>query len=171
VAAKAAAQAAAKAERKALLEAEEANQRSTPKGAKAKTSQKKSKGTLDLELLDSEPSDLKQPTLNASGIDSALDALSLTGSPDSQKIERHPERRYKAAYKAYEERRMPELEVEHSGLRKQQRVELIKKEFEKSPENPFNQANIVGYDARKDDIANVKEKWREGIEERLAEKS
>jgi hypothetical protein len=42
----------------------------------------------------------------------------LTTDPNSQKIDRHPERRFKAAYKAFEERRLPEIEVEHPGLRK-----------------------------------------------------
>jgi hypothetical protein len=171
-AAKAAEAAARKAERDALLAAEEAALPSKPKNAGTKNTPKKSKGTLDLSSLDDSPSDTsrKEPTINASGIDNALDALSLTTDPNSQKIERHPERRFKAAYKAFEERRLPEIEVEHPGLRKNQRIELCKKEFEKSEENPFNQAGIVRYDAEKEEVAEQKRKIREGVENRLAEK-
>jgi hypothetical protein len=171
-AAKAAEAAAKKAERDALLAAEEAKLPSKPKGAGAKAAPKKSKGTLDLSSLDdssSEPS-RTAPTINASGIDNALDALSLTTDPNSQKVDRHPERRFKAAYKAFEERRLPEIELEHPGLRKKQREEICRKEFEKSEENPFNQAGIVQYDAGKEEVAEHKKKVREAVEARLVEK-
>jgi Coiled-coil domain-containing protein 124 /Oxs1 len=162
-----------KAERDALLAEEEASQPSTPKSANAKSAPKKSKGTLDLSQLNSPTSPGAQlaPALNASGIENALDALSLTTDPTGQKIDRHPERRFKAAYAAFEERRLPEIAEEHPGLRKQQRVEIVRKEFEKSEENPFNQAGIVGWDASKEEIKEAREKAREGVEERLAEKS
>ncbi|KAL1983315.1 hypothetical protein VTN96DRAFT_10456 [Rasamsonia emersonii] len=158
-----------KAERDALLAAEEASLPSKAKGAGAKTAQKKTRGTLDLSQLDGDPSSKKAPTLNASGIENALDALSLTTSPDTTKVDRHPERRYKAAYAAYEARRLPEIEKEHPGLRRQQRIEICKKEFDKSPENPFNQVHVA-YDATKEEVARVKEAERKKIEARLAEK-
>ena len=108
-------------------------------------------------------------TLNASGIDNALDALTLTGSSD-MKLDRHPERRYAAAYKAYEERRLPEVKTEHPGLRRNQQIELIRKEFERSEENPFNQQGNVRYDASKEELAEAKRAHSEGIEKRLGEK-
>jgi len=162
-AAKAAEQAAKKAERDALLAEEEKNQRSTPKGAHKKTAEKKSRGTLDLGQLDGEPS----KAINASGIDNALDALTLTGSANDLKLDRHPERRFKAAYKVFEDRRLPEIELEHPGLRKNQRIEIVKKEFEKSEENPFNQAGNVRYDASKADLEVERQRVREGVERRL----
>ena len=67
---------------------------------------------------------------------------------------------------AYEARRMPELEEEMKGLRRQQRIDVIRKEFEKSPENPFNQVS-VGFDASKDEVREVREKEREKVEKRL----
>ncbi|RMZ82796.1 hypothetical protein DV738_g1607, partial [Chaetothyriales sp. CBS 135597] len=140
---KKAAQAAAKAERDKLLAEEEKGQPAKPK---------------------------REATLNATGIDNALDALSLTKDKNSQAVERHPERRFKAAYKAFEERRLPEIEAENPGLRRNQRIELIKKEFEKSEENPFNQAGNVRFDATKEDIAAERERLRKGIEGRLGEK-
>jgi hypothetical protein len=81
-------------------------------------------------------------------------------------VERHPERRFKAAYAAYEARRMPEIEEEHPGLRRNQRMDVCRKEFEKSDENPFNQAH-VSFDANKADIAAVKDSERKRTEARL----
>ena len=53
------------------------------------------------------------PELSASGLDSALEALSLTGTGggvSNKDIDRHPERRVKAAYNAYEEKDYQKLE-------------------------------------------------------------
>lgn len=157
-----------KAERDALLAAEEASQPSKPKNTKAaaKKNAGPSRGTLDLSQLDDSPASKKASALNASGIDNALDALSLTGK-DSGKVDRHPERRFKAAYAAYEERRLPEIEAENPGLRRNQRIEICKKEFEKSEENPFNQVHVA-FDASREEIAAVKEAERKKVEARLA---
>lgn len=159
-----------KAEKDALLAEEEKGLRATPKSSKA--APKKTRG-LDLAQLDdpssSSSSSSKPAALNATGIDNAIDALSLTSANPSEKIDRHPERRFKAAYAAFEARRLPEVEEEHKGLRKNQRIELIRKEFEKHPDNPFNQAN-ARFDSTKDEIASIKEKERTKVELRLAEK-
>ncbi|PYH96699.1 coiled-coil domain-containing protein [Aspergillus ellipticus CBS 707.79] len=158
-----------KAERDALLAAEEASQPSKPKGAGAKSAGKKNTGGpsrgLDLSQLDDSPASKKSSALNATGIDNALDALSLTGK-DSGKIDRHPERRFKAAYAAYEARRLPEIEQENPGLRRQQRIELVRKEFEKSEENPFNQVHVA-FDASREEIAGVRDAERKKVEARL----
>jgi len=81
-------------------------------------------------------------------------------------LERHPERRYKAAYAAYEARRLPELEEELKGLRRGQRIEVVRKEFEKSPENPFNMAS-ARFDASKEEVRGIREGVRESVEGRL----
>ncbi|KAL2153240.1 hypothetical protein VTH82DRAFT_4395 [Thermothelomyces myriococcoides] len=165
-AAKRAEKARKKAERDALLAEEEKNTpgRSAPKNAK--TAVKKSKG-LDLSQLDDDGGK-SLPALNASGIDDALDALSLTSKADT-KIDRHPERRYKAAYAAFEARRLAEMEADGSGagLRLNQKKERIKKEFERSEENPFNKPS-VRYDASKEELAQRQEEERRKIEARLA---
>ncbi|KAL9110093.1 MAG: hypothetical protein Q9227_005286 [Pyrenula ochraceoflavens] len=161
--------AAKKAERDAMLAAEEANQPSKPKNAGAKTAPKKTRG-LDLSQLDEQqPSSTKaNPALNASGIENALDALSLTGgNADSVKIDRHPERRYKAAYAAFEARRMPEIMEENPGLKKNVREERCRKEFDKSPENPFNQVH-GSYNMSRDELAAIREGEKKKIEGRLA---
>lgn len=154
-----------KADRDALLAEEEASQPSKGKGAGAKTAQKKTRG-LDLSQLDDSFSSQKSSALNASGIDNALDALSLTNK-ETSKVERHPERRFKAAYAAFEARRLPEIEQENPGLRRQQRIDLCRKEFDKSEENPFNQVHVAA-NATKDEISQVRDAERKKTESRLA---
>lgn len=161
-----------KAEKDALLAAEEASQPSKPKGANAKTAVKKTSAApgrgLDLGQLEGEDPSKPSAALNASGIDNALDLLSITGGGQGDKVDRHPERRFKAAYAAYEERRLEEMKDE-KGLRRNQKVFEIRKEFEKSPENPFNQGLIGTYDMSKEEMKELKESQKAGIEARLAD--
>ena len=72
--------------------------------------------------------------VQASGLDSALNAMSVNGGDD-----RHPEKRVKAAYKAYEEKMMPEMKQQYPGLKRQQYLDKIFAVWKKSPENPLNQ--------------------------------
>lgn len=58
-------------------------------------------------------------------------------------IEKHPERRYKAAFEAYLEREMPILKVEHPGLRKNQMQDMLHKQFQKAPENPSVSKHLI----------------------------
>ena len=166
-------QARKKAEKDALLAQEEKDARPLPKNTK--TAAKKSKGTLDLSQLDAAPagsdSSKGAPALNATGIDNALDALSLTTADGVGKVDKHPERRFKAALAAFEERRLKEMEEDGSGqgLRQNQKKERIRKEFERSEENPFNQVT-ARYDATKDEVRGIKEQEKDKIEARLAEK-
>ena len=80
-----------------------------------------------------------------------------------------PSGSFKAAYKAFEERRLPEIESESPGLRRNQRVEQARKEFERHPDNPFNQVS-VGFDASREEVKEVKKKVREGVEGRLGDR-
>jgi hypothetical protein len=163
-AAKKAEQARKKAEKDALIAEEEKETRAAPKNSKS--APKKTKG-LDLSQLEDQPSG-EARSLNATGIDNALDALSLTTGGESTKIDKHPERRFKAAFAAYEERRLKEMDEDGSGqgLRQNQKREKIRKEFEKSEENPFNQVN-ARYDSTKDEILDLKNKEKAKIEARL----
>lgn len=56
---------------------------------------------------------------------------------------------------------------EEKGLRRQQKVELIRKEFEKHPDNPFNQVS-ARYNASRDEVKELKESMKEETENRLA---
>ncbi|KAL8372077.1 hypothetical protein RB595_001734 [Gaeumannomyces hyphopodioides] len=178
-AAKKAEQARKKAEKDALMAEDERNTpgRVAPKNSKAAPKKAASRG-LDLSQLDgdgdggSSSSKSGLSALNASGIDNALDALDLTGgSSDAAKVDRHPERRFKAAFAAFEERRLKEAEADGSmaGLRLKQKQERLRKEFERSPENPFNQVT-ANYDTAKGELKDIREREKAKIETRLAEK-
>lgn len=61
---------------------------------------------------------------------------------------------------------MPEIEQENPGLRKNQREQICRKEFEKSEENPFNQVH-GSYDMSKPEMGRLREQERGKIEGRL----
>ncbi|KRX02043.1 Cyclic nucleotide-binding protein [Pseudocohnilembus persalinus] len=50
-----------------------------------------------------------------------------------------PEKKRKAAFRDFVDKRMPELRQENPKAKRSQLLEMIHKEFEKSPENPMNQ--------------------------------
>ncbi|KAH7962074.1 hypothetical protein HPB52_014217 [Rhipicephalus sanguineus] len=54
-------------------------------------------------------------------------------------VDRHPERRAKVAYDAFEKAKLPELKAENPNLRLSQLKQMIRKDWMKSPENPLNQ--------------------------------
>ncbi|KAJ1980571.1 hypothetical protein H4R34_002410, partial [Dimargaris verticillata] len=135
--------------------------------------------------------DTVQPvaSYSASNIDDALDLMTVVTSPgagaarqadqlrDSNdiskptpvggtEVDRHPERRHKAAYAAYEERELPILKQEYKGLRLTQLKQLLWKNWQKSPENPFNQAHLA-YNASRQDADTLVEETRSKIESRL----
>lgn len=74
-------------------------------------------------------------TVEARTIEDAIAVLS-TGPED---LDRHPERRMKAAFAAYEEANMPRLKMENPNMRLSQLKQQLKKEWMKAPENPMNQ--------------------------------
>lgn len=71
----------------------------------------------------------------AHGIDEALSILSVK----DPEIDRHPEKRMKAAYASFEEKMMPIIKEQNPTLRLSQLKQILKKEWMKSPENPLNQ--------------------------------
>ncbi|CDI79179.1 Coiled-coil domain-containing protein 124, related [Eimeria acervulina] len=75
--------------------------------------------------------------VSASNLDDALSQLAVADSPAE---DRHPERRMRAAYRAYEEQMMPRLKAENPTLKRSQLLELLSKQWKKAPENPLNQA-------------------------------
>ncbi|KAG0223933.1 hypothetical protein BGW41_005283 [Actinomortierella wolfii] len=165
-----------KKEAQRLLEEEEKSLKGkAPKPARGEE-KKAAKRTVKAEASTKEVKVIEE--FSASNIDDALDLLSLTGSGATgsgsnittgkgKDIDRHPERRFKAAFAAYLEREMPRLKEEHPGLRQQQMHDMLYKQFQKSPENPFNQANVLAYDATKDQEREAIAKRKEAIESRL----
>ncbi|KAN0062502.1 hypothetical protein ACQY0O_005033 [Thecaphora frezii] len=171
-----AAEAARKKAEKARLEAEdEANTPSTNKGSGgAKKGKKDFKGPASK----AGPSiDDAIASFSASNLDDALDAMSLVNEKSDKasrgaaagQIERHPERRFKAAFEAFKERELPRIKEEHKGLRLQQYHDLLYKEFQKHPDNPFNQVTVA-YDATKEEKLAVLQSQREATEKRLRDK-
>ncbi|XP_011697381.1 PREDICTED: coiled-coil domain-containing protein 124 [Wasmannia auropunctata] len=71
----------------------------------------------------------------AHGIDEAISVLSMK----EPEIDRHPERRMKAAYVSFEERMMPMIKEQNPTLRLSQLKQILRKEWMKSAENPLNQ--------------------------------
>ncbi|XP_047230004.1 coiled-coil domain-containing protein 124 [Girardinichthys multiradiatus] len=76
----------------------------------------------------------EEGTEEARTIEDAIAVLS-TGPED---LDRHPERRMKAAFTAFEEANMPRLKAENPNMRLSQLKQHLKKEWAKSPENPLN---------------------------------
>ncbi|EDV48530.1 coiled-coil domain-containing protein 124 [Drosophila erecta] len=72
----------------------------------------------------------------ASNIDEALVVLSVNDSEE----DKHPEKRMRAAYKTFEANNLPRIKAENPSLRMSQWKQLLMKEWNKSPDNPFNQA-------------------------------
>ncbi|EHB04151.1 Coiled-coil domain-containing protein 124 [Heterocephalus glaber] len=61
------------------------------------------------------------------------------GCSVAEEADRHPERRMRAAFTAFEEAQLPRLKQENPNMRLSQLKQLLKKEWLRSPENPMNQ--------------------------------
>jgi len=118
-------------------------------------------------------------SFSATGIDNALDLLEVVtakmdkasvGNQAASTIEKHPERRFKAAFNAYVDRELPNIRAEQPGLRLQQYKDLLFKQFQKSPENPFNQTTVE-YNATTEDKVDALRQRQDEIRDRLREKS
>jgi len=73
--------------------------------------------------------------VEARTVDEALNVLSIKGTPE---VDKHPEKRMKAAYEEFEEERLPQLKAENPTLRLSQLKQLLRKEWNKHPNNPLN---------------------------------
>ena len=73
----------------------------------------------------------------ARNVEDAISVLSVKG--DDTEIDKHPEKRMKAAYTAFEEENLPRLKAENPNLRLSQLKQMLRKEWMKSPSNPMNQ--------------------------------
>lgn len=95
-------------------------------------------GVTEVPVVEENPNRLLQQQqlkgeIDARTVDEAIAVLSVS------KEERHPERRLKAAYAAFEERELTRLKVEYPNLRLSQLKQILRKDWMKSPENPLNQ--------------------------------
>nr|XP_033811202.1 coiled-coil domain-containing protein 124 [Geotrypetes seraphini]XP_033811203.1 coiled-coil domain-containing protein 124 [Geotrypetes seraphini] len=81
---------------------------------------------------------LEEGMVEARTIEDAIAVLSM-----GDELDRHPERRMKAAFTAYEELTLPRLKQENPNMRLSQLKQLLKKEWMKSPDNPMNQRHVA----------------------------
>lgn len=70
----------------------------------------------------------------ASNIDQAISVLKVADNDE----DRHPEKRMKAAFKAYEDAQLPIIKAQNPSLKLSQLKQIIFKDWQKSPENPLN---------------------------------
>lgn len=77
---------------------------------------------------------LEEGSVEARTIEDAIAVLSVSSA-----AERHPERRLRAAFSAFEELQLPRLRQQNPNMRLSQLRQLLKKEWMKAPENPMNQ--------------------------------
>ncbi|WVZ19025.1 hypothetical protein V8G54_006347 [Vigna mungo] len=75
--------------------------------------------------------------IEARSLDDAIAQMTIA---DNLPPDRHPERRLKASFKAFEEAELPKLKEEKPGLTHNQYKDLIWKLWKKSPDNPLNQS-------------------------------
>ena len=79
--------------------------------------------------------------LEATNIDDATSILDLASkAAGNDSIDKHPERRMKAAFAAFSERESARLHQENKGLKKTQIDEKVWKLWQKSDENPMRRA-------------------------------
>ncbi|KAI9325262.1 hypothetical protein DFJ73DRAFT_870159 [Zopfochytrium polystomum] len=175
-----------KAERDALLAAEEASI-GGKKSSSTPSKSKSSKPTATFSGVDAALASLSTSSTDtvptesyvATNIDDALQLLDITGGKSgggggaaavAAGIERHPERRMKSAWAAFEEREMPILKEENPGLRLSQLKQLLQKKWKKSPENPLNWESNVSYNATQQDVKAQVDDTKEKALERMREK-
>ena len=96
----------------------------------------KDSGAVKVDVLEENVNRLQIDGEEARSVEAAIDILS---SPGSAKVDKHPEKRMKAAYEEFESTRLPELKAENPNLRLSQLKQMLRKEWLKSPQNPFNQ--------------------------------
>ncbi|XP_035667951.1 coiled-coil domain-containing protein 124-like [Branchiostoma floridae] len=77
--------------------------------------------------------------VEARSVEEAISVLSVKEAA----LDKHPERRMKAAYNKYEEENLPRLKQENPNMRLSQLKQMLKKDWMKSPENPMNQRNLA----------------------------
>jgi hypothetical protein len=74
-----------------------------------------------------------EDTISARSLSEAFEKLAAEDKEDL-----HPEKRMKAAFRAYEEVHLPILRQENPSLKLSQIKEILWKQWQKAPENPMN---------------------------------
>eukprot|EP00834_Sanchytrium_tribonematis_P003919 NODE_170_length_14437_cov_1.447273.p9 type:complete len:181 gc:universal NODE_170_length_14437_cov_1.447273:2082-1540(-) len=104
------------------------------------------------EILLKEQNSIK--SINARNIDDAVELFK------KDTIDRHPERRVKAAYELFRQRRIKEIRQDNPSLKLSQIQQQVWKEFKKSSENPMNQDHAQ-YNTSKADVDKLEQNLTE----------
>ena len=80
--------------------------------------------------------------VDARSVAEAVSALGLD-SPAAGEVDKHPERRAKAAYAAYCDRELPLLRADKPGLKLQQYKDMMWRAWQKDPANPLVAAALA----------------------------
>ncbi|XP_006898318.1 PREDICTED: coiled-coil domain-containing protein 124 [Elephantulus edwardii] len=78
---------------------------------------------------------LEEGSVEARTVEDAIAVLSVA----EEAADRHPERRMRAAFTAFEAVNLPRLKLENPNMRLSQLKQLLKKQWMRSPDNPMNQ--------------------------------
>jgi hypothetical protein len=101
--------------------------------------EKRQSKTVEVEdyekMLDVEIDNKTEKAVDARTLDEAVSQVSLQGIAGD---DRHPEKRAKAMFAAYFERRLPEMKEEMPGLKLMQYKSRAFDEFQRHPDNPRN---------------------------------
>lgn len=113
----------------------EAKERLKAKFAAAKAAKNEIVEDEYASIVDRENDNRARPAVSASGIDAAIEALSLE---DSRSNSPAPVS-MKAAYERFEEEKLADLKQEKPGLKMSQYRDLLSKLWARDPRNPLNQ--------------------------------
>ncbi|KAJ2312488.1 hypothetical protein IWW54_002055 [Coemansia sp. RSA 2705] len=104
--------------------------------------------------------------MDAVAIDDDAEGSTPSAARKPAQIDRHPERRFKAAFEAYKDTHFDRIKSENPGLRRQQIHDMLYKQFAKAPENPFNQVHAA-HNATQDAIDKIVMSEKQKLESRL----
>ncbi|ETN75485.1 hypothetical protein NECAME_12352 [Necator americanus] len=99
-----------------------------------------------IEVVDHLEENLNQLEVGTESARTVSEAIQILGG-SNEEIDKHPEKRMRAAYLAFEEAMLPKMKQEHPTYRLSQLKQLLKKEWQKSPENPLN-AKLMALSAK-----------------------
>ncbi|WIA13256.1 hypothetical protein OEZ85_006844 [Tetradesmus obliquus] len=87
-------------------------------------------------MLEVENTNRLEDAVDARSMEQAIDALSSLGVVETPPADKHPEKRMRAAWKAFEEHNLPLLRMEKPNLKQAQYKDMLWKMWQKSPDNP-----------------------------------
>lgn len=100
----------------------------------------------------------------ASNIDDALLLLDSSSNKQIKTLERHPERRVKAAFAIFESKELPRLREEFPSLKYSQLREKLNEKWKKSSDNPLNQTYISHKFTREQELQLIDEQNKTNLE-------